>query len=372
MTLDFVAQRDLASAVRPRVLEREPDDPPGAHDRDGFQRDAGVLAHLEAGEVPELPPQRGGLGRAAFELDALIEVFGVLAHDDDVRGGMTDRDARQGTGGAHGGEEVELLAERDVDAPEPGSDRGRDGTLDGHPAVTDRLERLLGQQRAVALERACAGDRIDPFDVTVSGVEDQPCGSRDLRPDAVSGDDRDAMNHRASLAARSSTPRPRQRAEITAMMCVPPSIAPGCAQLVDLPRQEPVPHRGILQPPFADLVVPDREEVRGRRGDQIARMSVQTLAQVRPTRTGATGVPMLEWFDGRSPVSRIASISSMPNSSISTAALPRNAWSDPCIDITPSSRWPAELRDPEQLVERLISAIHDVAQWTAVADDSVE
>ena len=186
----LVAERDLVPAVGACVLEREPNDPPGAGDRDRLQRDAGVLAHLEPRELPELLAQRGGFGRAAFELDALIQVLGVLPDDDQVRRGMPDRDARERAGRPHGGEQVELLTERHVHAAEPRADRGRDGTLDARRGSRGSASSVSsGSSAPWRLQRAGAGDRVDPLDVAVRGVEDQPGRGRDLRPDAVPGDD---------------------------------------------------------------------------------------------------------------------------------------------------------------------------------------
>ena len=140
--------------------------------------------------------------RAALELDALVEVLGVLPDHDQVRLGMADRDAGERARGTHRREQVELLAERHVHAPEPGADRRRDRSLQRDAALADRVERRLGQERAVRLQRAGAGDGVDPLDVAVRGVQHQPGRGRDLRPDAVSGDERDAVSHRASLAVR--------------------------------------------------------------------------------------------------------------------------------------------------------------------------
>src|SRR3954464_11215564 len=80
----LVTDRYVLSPVRACVLEREPNDSMGAGDADRLERDAGIIKELEAADVVELPLQRRGLVRAALELDALIEVLGVLADDHQV------------------------------------------------------------------------------------------------------------------------------------------------------------------------------------------------------------------------------------------------------------------------------------------------
>jgi hypothetical protein len=104
----------------------------------------------------ELPTQRRRRLGTPFELDALVEVLGVLADHDQVDVRMADRDAGKGTGGPHRGEEVEALAERHVHAAEPRADRRRDRAFDGDAAIADRVEGLVGQERALGLERAPA------------------------------------------------------------------------------------------------------------------------------------------------------------------------------------------------------------------------
>ena len=93
-------------AVRDRVLEGEAGDPL----RRGAGDDLDALGGVAADHV----------------LDAGVEVLGVLADDDEVDVLVAGLEALHRAGGPEVGVEVERLAERDVDAPEPAPDRRRD------------------------------------------------------------------------------------------------------------------------------------------------------------------------------------------------------------------------------------------------------
>ena len=74
-----------------------------------------------------------GLRRARRPLDAGVDVFGVLAEDDDVHQlGMLDRrgHALEVADRAHAGVEVEHLAQRHVQAADAAADRRRQRSLD--------------------------------------------------------------------------------------------------------------------------------------------------------------------------------------------------------------------------------------------------
>ena len=57
-----------------------------------------------------------------FQAD--VKALGVLADDDQVHAGVARFDARQILDGPEVGEEVELLAQGDIDAREAAADRG--------------------------------------------------------------------------------------------------------------------------------------------------------------------------------------------------------------------------------------------------------
>ena len=126
-----------------------------------------------------------------------VEVLGVLAHDHEVDARVPDRDAGERASRAHRAEQVEPLTQGDVHAPEPTAHRRGDRPLERDPARPDRVERGLGQQLAVLVERGGAGVPLGPFDPDVGGVEHEPDGLGHLGADAVAGDQGHAVGHRA-------------------------------------------------------------------------------------------------------------------------------------------------------------------------------
>ncbi len=139
------------AAVLLGVLEGGLDDPLGAEDRDRLDRDAGVLARGRVELVGEEPAQLLDLLRALLELDARVQVLGVLADDHEVRLGEAGADAVVGLARPDAGVQVELLAERDVDRAVARADRRRGRALDRHAALADRIERAVGERVALGL-----------------------------------------------------------------------------------------------------------------------------------------------------------------------------------------------------------------------------
>ena len=133
------------------------------------------------------------LGLALLELDAGVEVLGVLSDDDDVdvvvaRAGAGDRERRTQV---H--VEVELLAQRHVHAAEAGADRRGDRALDGDLVLADRLDDVVGQRRAVLVHDVLAGVGDLPLDVDAGRLDDAAHRRGDLGTDAVAGDERDGV-----------------------------------------------------------------------------------------------------------------------------------------------------------------------------------
>ena len=137
----LVDGRDLLAAELTGVVEGVLDDPPRALDRDRLDRDAGVVVDLAAREqalMIALQLQR--LGRVLLELDAGVEVLGVLAHDDEVDVLVLRPYALVALARAYAGVEVQGLAQSHVHAAEAGADGGRDRALDGDLVLADRLD----------------------------------------------------------------------------------------------------------------------------------------------------------------------------------------------------------------------------------------
>lgn len=117
-------------------------------DRDRLDRDRGIRGEgLLARALDELR-ELLDLGSALIELDAGVEVLGVLAHDNQVNVAEARAVARLRQAGANAGVQVKMLAQGHVNATETRSDRRGDGALDSNFGLGDCIEHVLGQRRA--------------------------------------------------------------------------------------------------------------------------------------------------------------------------------------------------------------------------------
>ena len=184
----LVDGRDLVPAVGDRVLEGVPGDPLGRGAGDDLDALGGVLAdHV---------------------LDAGVQVLGVLADDDQVDVVVAQVETLHRAGRAHVRVQVERLAERDVDAPEAATDRGRDGALERDVVAPDRVEDAVRERRPELLDRRLTRDHRLPFEADAGRIEHAGGRLRQLRPDAVAGDQGDSVGHATILAMQSRWRRP--------------------------------------------------------------------------------------------------------------------------------------------------------------------
>ena len=168
----------------------------------------GVAADLVVALGGEEVDQLVGVLGALFELDACVEVLGVLADDDQVDVLVARADARIALAGANLGVEVERRAEADVHAAEAAADRGRDRPLQRGSALPDRLEHVLGQRIAVVLVHHVAAGVLDvPLELDARRLEDPPGRLGQLGAGAVAGDEGHAMRHSAADCMERSPPR---------------------------------------------------------------------------------------------------------------------------------------------------------------------
>ena len=141
-----------------------------------------------------------GLFRALLVLDPGVEVFGVLADDDQVDFVETRSHARIGLARADLPVEVEALAEGDVHGPEADSDRCRDRPLEGNAGLANRVEDLVGQRIAAVFVhdvRACLSNV--PVEVDARRLEDAAGGLRQLGAGSVAWDQNHLVGHGAGL-----------------------------------------------------------------------------------------------------------------------------------------------------------------------------
>ena len=88
------------------------------------------------------------------------------------------------------GEQIELLAQRDVDALEAAADRRRHRPFERHLVALDRLVERRGNVLAVNLERLGAGGEALPLELHAGGLKNAHHRLRNFRPDAVAGNQR--------------------------------------------------------------------------------------------------------------------------------------------------------------------------------------
>jgi len=138
---------------------------------------------------------------ARLELDAGVDVLGVLPEDDHVhllrvlhRAG----DAPEVPDRPEADVEVEQLAERHVQAPDASTDRRGQRALDAHQVGAERLDGLVGQPVLGLLERLLAGEDLHPGHAPLAAVglgdrrvEDRLGGPPDVPPRPVTLDERD-------------------------------------------------------------------------------------------------------------------------------------------------------------------------------------
>ena len=169
----LVDRGDTFASVTLRVGERELRDAGG-----GFERD----------DLQALDDARHDL-----VLETGIEVLGVLAHDDEIDVLVARRHTRDVPDGTEIRKELERLAQADVHAGKPASNRRRQRPLERNLVARNRLEQCFRKRRAVLLDGGRAREVRFPFDIEAGGLDDLHDGVGDLRPDAVAGDQCDAM-----------------------------------------------------------------------------------------------------------------------------------------------------------------------------------
>ena len=143
--------------------------------------------------VGEEPAQLLDLVRALLELDAGVEVLGVLAHDHDVGVREARAHALVGLAGPDAGVQVELLAQGHVDRAVAGADRGGRRALDGEAALADGIERAIREWVALLLVDIDARVLEVPVELDAGGLEYSLGRLRELWPGAVARDEGDAV-----------------------------------------------------------------------------------------------------------------------------------------------------------------------------------
>ncbi len=201
----LVNDRHGLAIVLQGVLDRHADQALGAGDGDRLDADARVLAHPLVGArqhlVVDEVDQLLRLRRALLPLDAGVNVFRVLAEDDDVHAlGMLHRrrDALVILHRADAGIEVEDLAQGDVQRANAAADGRGQRALDADAQLAKRGDGVVGQPGLEAVHGFFAGENFIPGHPTLAVVGDLDSGVEyahrrfpDVAAGAVTFDERD-------------------------------------------------------------------------------------------------------------------------------------------------------------------------------------
>ena len=167
-------------------------------------------------------------------------------------------------GGPQVGVQPERLAQTDVDAAEPAADRGRDRALEPDLVAPDRLEDV--RPGAACRTRRSPIRRPRPIShskPTPGRVEDAGGRLRQLRPDAVAGDQGDSVGHGPIVATRRARRRPAARWRA------------GRRRVARRSGREPLPCRRTTRSPC-------RSRVPGRAVDRAARSTCRRRSRRGP------------------------------------------------------------------------------------------
>jgi hypothetical protein len=200
----LVHRRDLAAALAAGVLEGEADDPLGAGDRERLDRDARVGLDPGSGELLDPADQVTAVLRALLELDARVQVLGVLADDDQVDVVVARAHAGVRLARPDLGVQVERLAQRDVDRAKPRPHRRGHGALDGHLRAPDRVQHRVGERRAALGHHVRAGVLDLPVELHAGGLQHPSRRLGDLGSGPVAGD-------QGHMVGQGGTPLSRKR-----------------------------------------------------------------------------------------------------------------------------------------------------------------
>src|SRR5258708_7784424 len=125
------------------------------------------------------------IARPLLELDAGVDVLGVLAHDHEVEVVAQVARALVSLDRAHERIQVELLAQGHVDASEPGTDWRRDRSFDRDFVLANGGKHRLRERGAEFLDGGLARLVHIPIELDAGGFEHAHGRVADFRPDPV-------------------------------------------------------------------------------------------------------------------------------------------------------------------------------------------
>ena len=145
-------ERNRFTTIVERVLNRHSYEALGPRYGDRLDPNAGIDPHLLLPALQHIFveefDQAGGVGSTLFPFDPGINVFGVLAEDDNIHAlGMFHRGwhALVVLDRTHAGVEIENLVQRDVQRTNTASHRSSQRPFDGNAKFSDGSDRVIGK-----------------------------------------------------------------------------------------------------------------------------------------------------------------------------------------------------------------------------------
>src|ERR1017187_1684074 len=200
----LVHQRDAFEAVRDRVLDGHADQALGSGDGNRLDADAGIeadllLAAFQHVFVEELD-QAGAVGSSLLPLDTGVDVFGVLAEDDDVHAlGVLHRrrHALVILHGANAAVKVENLPQGDVERADAAAHGSGQRAFDGDAKLANGVDGVIGEPGVEFGFGFLSGEDLIPGDSALAfvgfldrGIEDAQGGLPNVAAGAIAFNER--------------------------------------------------------------------------------------------------------------------------------------------------------------------------------------
>ena len=194
---------NLLATVLQRILERISNNILRGSNRNRLEGNAGVGANsariLFRAKVDQLPSAFG----AFLELDASIQILGILADNHQVNIVVMTPSTGKRNDGAQANIKAERLAKRNVHATKTSANGSRDWPLDGDFVALDSLNGGIRKRGALGFEamRACPSNL--PIDFRTTGLDNALHSGRSLNADSITGN----QGHRMTSHSSSSQTR---------------------------------------------------------------------------------------------------------------------------------------------------------------------
>ena len=219
------------------VVERKANNAVGAGNRNRFNGNARIGPNHARALSSTKIDEALRFGRAFFEFDAGIEVFRILANNNEVDIFVAPARAGNREHWAKIHVQIERFAKRDIHATEARAHRGGNRAFDGDFIALHSLNGRFRQWRAASLfhNRGASFGNF-PFDIGASRLNNALHSGRSFDSNAITWDERNSMlchDEHLSIIARPQKPRRR----IIYASQVPPSYHAFVARRLIAPRR---------------------------------------------------------------------------------------------------------------------------------------